>query len=49
MGAAADLQALTGSGQDYVIDSVPDGGTTAMLLGGALWGLLWVRRKLCLG
>jgi hypothetical protein len=46
---AADLQALTGSGQDYVIDSVPDGGTTAMLLGGALWGLLWVRRKLCDG
>jgi hypothetical protein len=46
---AADLQAVTGPGQDYVIDSVPDGGTTAMLLGGALWGLLWVRRKICLG
>ena len=50
---AADLIAVTGPGQDYVIpnslrpQSVPDGGTTVMLLGGTLCGLLAVRRKFC--
>jgi hypothetical protein len=50
---SADLVALTGPGQDYLIPNslrpqgVPDGGTTVMLLGGSLWGLLAIRRKLC--
>jgi hypothetical protein len=44
---AADLQAVTGRGQDYVIDSVPDHGTTALLLGGALCGLLFIHRRPC--
>jgi hypothetical protein len=30
----------------FLIDLVPDGGTTAMLLGAALAGLGWARRKL---
>jgi hypothetical protein len=47
-----DLIALTGPGQDYMIPnskppaSVPEGGTTAALLGGALCGLITLRRKL---
>jgi hypothetical protein len=40
----ADLIAVTGAGQDYVIP-VPDGGTTLCLLGLALVGLGAVRRK----
>jgi hypothetical protein len=43
----ANLLAVTGPGQDYVIP-VPDGGTTLMLLGEALCGLFIIRRKLCL-
>ena len=43
----ANLLAVTGPGQDYVIP-VPDGGTTVMLLGEALCGLFIIRRKLCL-
>jgi hypothetical protein len=45
--ATANLLAVTGPGQDYVIP-VPDGGTTLMLLGEALCGLFIIRRKLCL-
>lgn len=37
--AAANLVAVTGSGQDYVIPSVPDSGATVVLLGVALLGL----------
>ena len=50
-GPVADLVALTGPGQDYVVPGtsqaspVPDGGTTVMLLGGALCGLAFIRRK----
>ena len=50
----ANLMAVSGpNSQDYVIPnsggggSVPDGGTTIMLLGGALCGLECMRRKLC--
>jgi hypothetical protein len=57
----ANLLAVTGPGQDYVIrdsggvipnsggggDPVPESGTTILLLGGTLCGLLAVRRKLC--
>ncbi len=50
----ANLMAVSGpSGQDYVVPnsggggSVPDGGTTIMLLGGSLCGLACMRRKLC--
>jgi hypothetical protein len=42
---AADLIALTGSGQDYVIQRVPDGGTTVFLLGLAILALALVRHK----
>lgn len=40
---AADLIAVTGPGQDYVIQRVPDGGTTVLLLGFALAGLIAFR------
>ncbi|MEP6822356.1 MAG: VPDSG-CTERM sorting domain-containing protein [Chthoniobacterales bacterium] len=46
-GPGANLVALTGPGQDYVIggpSSVPDSGTTAMLLASAL-GALFVARR----
>ena len=53
--ATANLLGLTGPGQDYVIPnsgggggSVPDGGTTLSLLGGALCGLFILRRKTCI-
>ena len=36
--AAANLVAVTGAGQDYVIQKVPDGGATALLLGLVLVG-----------
>jgi hypothetical protein len=49
---AADLIAVTGPGQDYVIPNfptpptaVPDGGTTALLLGMGLVSLFVVRSK----
>jgi len=42
---AANLVAVTGPGQDYVI-STPDGGLTAILLGFGLLGLSLVRRRL---
>jgi hypothetical protein len=51
----ADLEAVSGGvnvdgrdnpGQDYVIDSVPDGGTTAALMGMGLLGMLALSRKL---
>ena len=41
----ADLIAVTGPGQDYVIQRIPDGGTTLCLLGLALMGLVAFRRK----
>jgi VPDSG-CTERM motif len=50
---AADLIAVTGPGQDYLIpdakppQSVPDGGATVLLLGGTLGGLAMLRRRLC--
>jgi hypothetical protein len=51
--SAADLIAVTGPGQDYVIPngpniphfSVPDGGTTALLLGMGLISLIIMRSK----
>lgn len=36
--AAANLVAVTGAGQDYVIQNVPEGGATALLLGLVLVG-----------
>ncbi len=41
---AADLVALTGPGQDYVVQRVPDGGTTVFLLGLAFLALALVRK-----
>lgn len=52
-GPVADLVGLTGPGQDYVVPGtsaaspVPDGGTTVLLLGGALCALAIIRRKSC--
>jgi hypothetical protein len=43
---AANLLAVTGPGQDYVIDPVPDRGSTLALLGVGLVGLMAFRRKL---
>jgi hypothetical protein len=43
---AASLVGLTGPGQDYVIPSVPDGGTTVILLGLSSFGLILIQRKL---
>ncbi|HEY4300855.1 MAG TPA: VPDSG-CTERM sorting domain-containing protein [Candidatus Didemnitutus sp.] len=45
--ATADLIAVTGPGQDYVIARVPDGGVTLSMLGLGLVGLLAFRRKVC--
>lgn len=43
--STADLVAITGRGQDYVIKNVPDAGSTLALLGLAFAGLVAVRRK----
>jgi VPDSG-CTERM motif len=43
---AADLIAVTGRGQDYVMAKVPDSGTTAILLGLAFVGFSASRTKL---
>lgn len=45
-GTAAKLVGLTGSGQDYVVQAVPELGATAALLGGAFVVLLLARKKL---
>ena len=45
-GPKANLIALTGPGQDYVIATVPDGGATAALLGLGLAWLAFAGRKL---
>jgi hypothetical protein len=45
-GPVADLIALSGPGQDYVVQNVPEGGVTAILLGGALCALIMFHRKL---
>jgi hypothetical protein len=42
-GAPANLMALTGPGQDFVIDPVPDGGRTFLMLALALSGLVLAR------
>jgi len=44
-GPAANLLGLTGSGQDYVVQNVPDGGLTVALLGMTFLGLAAVRKK----
>lgn len=44
--AAADLVGLTGPGQDYAVQKVPDGGMTVALLGLSFLGLIGLRRKL---
>jgi len=45
-GSAADLVGLTGSGQDYVVQNVPDGGTTILLLGSACFGVALLRNRI---
>jgi hypothetical protein len=45
-GAGANLVGLSGPGQDYVVQSVPDGGATAMLLGLGFLGLAAFRKRL---
>jgi hypothetical protein len=45
-GAGANLIGLSGSGQDYVVQNVPDGGATAMLLGLGFLGLAAFRKRL---
>lgn len=42
---AANLIAATGRGQDYVFQTVPDNGTTALLLGLSLIGVVAIQRK----
>lgn len=42
---AANLVAVTGAGQDYVIPSVPDNGATVILLGVALLGIGFAQTK----
>jgi hypothetical protein len=42
-GPAADLTALTGPGQDFVIDCVPDGGETCIMLALTLGALVLAR------
>lgn len=44
--AAADLVGLTGPGQDYVVQRVPDTGWTIALLGVSFIALIPLRRKL---
>lgn len=48
VGLTSGLNANGGAnpGQDYVIQSVPDGGTTVILLGCSLFGLCFAQRKL---
>ena len=43
---AANLLGLTGPGQDYAIQKVPDGGATVALLGLSFLGLVGLRKKL---
>jgi hypothetical protein len=43
---AADLIGLTGAGQDYVVQRIPDGGSSVVLLGLSFVGLVGLRRKL---
>jgi hypothetical protein len=45
-GPIADLVGLSGPGQDYVVGSVPDGGSTATLLGLVFCGLFAVAKRL---
>jgi hypothetical protein len=45
-GPVADLIALSGPGQDYVVQHVPEGGVTAILMGMALCALVMFHRKL---
>jgi hypothetical protein len=42
----ANMLALTGPGQDYAVDPVPDGGSTLVLLGLGFIGLVAFRKKL---
>jgi hypothetical protein len=44
-GPVANLIALSGPGQDYVVQNVPEGGVTALLFGGALCALVLFYRK----
>jgi hypothetical protein len=48
-GPAANLMALTGPGQDYVVDSVPDAGGTLMMLALTLGALVLARPALLKG
>lgn len=41
----ADLIALTGPGQDYVIQNVPDGGETLLLLGFSAFTIFFIQRS----
>lgn len=43
--ATADLIAVTGPGQDYVIRNIPDGGATLCLLGLSLVGVVALRKR----
>lgn len=45
----ANLIAVTGPGQDYVIPNVPDGGMTALMLGAGLAGLAIMRSRFVAG
>ena len=48
-GPAANLVALTGPGQDYVVDPVPDAGGTLVMLALALGALILVRLNISKG
>ncbi len=48
-GPAANLVALTGPGQDYVVDPVPDAGGTLVMLALALGALILVRLNMSKG
>jgi hypothetical protein len=43
-GPVANLVALTGPGQDYVIQSVPEAGATLLMLGIGMAGMIGVKR-----
>jgi hypothetical protein len=45
-GSGADLIAVTGSGQDYVIKNIPDAGSTILLLGIACLAVTTIRKKI---
>jgi hypothetical protein len=47
-GPVADLIALSGPGQDYVVQNVPEGGVTVGLLAGAVGALIIFQRRLTL-